>query len=56
MATSIENMKNPSVVLYEPGKAVIEDKPIPELGERDVLVKIAYVGVCGSDVSFTLSN
>lgn len=48
--TDMTGMKNPSVLLYGPGKASIKDQPIPELGERDVLVRIAFVGVCGSDV------
>ncbi len=28
----------------------IEDRPIPEIGENDVLVRVAYCGICGSDV------
>jgi D-xylulose reductase len=50
-ATEISKMQNPSVVLYGPGSANIIDKPIPELSEKDILVRIAFVGVCGSDVS-----
>ncbi|KAF2868832.1 chaperonin 10-like protein [Massariosphaeria phaeospora] len=45
-------MQNPSQVLYAAGSLVLEDKPIPTLSPRDVLVRIAYVGVCGSDVHF----
>ena len=45
-------MQNPSVFLYGPGDARIEDHPVPVLkDEHDVIVRIAYVGVCGSDVS-----
>jgi D-xylulose reductase len=44
-------MHNPSIVLYGPKNAKLEDKPGPEeLDAHDVLVRIAYVGVCGSDV------
>ncbi|KAF2638401.1 GroES-like protein [Massarina eburnea CBS 473.64] len=46
-------MQNPSIVLYGAGSAKVEDKPIPEiLQAHDVLVQIAFVGVCGSDVHF----
>ncbi|KAF2661863.1 GroES-like protein [Lophiostoma macrostomum CBS 122681] len=51
-STRIENMQNPSLLLYGPKSAKYEDRPIPELGNHDVLVRIAYVGVCGSDVHF----
>ncbi|KAF2017933.1 GroES-like protein [Aaosphaeria arxii CBS 175.79] len=52
MATSIATMENPSVVLYGPGNVKIEDRPVEELGPRDVLVRIAFIGTCGSDVHF----
>ncbi|KAI1739609.1 GroES-like protein [Xylaria scruposa] len=46
-------MENPSVFLNGPHSASIEDRPIPTLGgTTDIIVRIAYVGVCGSDVHF----
>ncbi|KAF2119211.1 chaperonin 10-like protein [Lophiotrema nucula] len=46
-------MQNPSAVLYSPGTVKIEDRPIPTIQDpHDVLVRIAFVGVCGSDVHF----
>ena len=59
MTTSAETM--PALLLYGPKEAKYEERPIPELGEHDVLVRIAFVGVCGSDVSnflrsFPISN
>jgi len=52
----LDRMQNPSVVLRGPGQATIEDRPVPTItGDNDVLVRIAYTGVCGSDVSFLLS-
>lgn len=27
-----------------------EDRPIPEVGEQEVLVRIAYCGICGTDI------
>jgi L-iditol 2-dehydrogenase len=36
--------------IHEPGKIVIEEVPIPQLGEKDVLIKVHRVGICGTDV------
>jgi threonine dehydrogenase-like Zn-dependent dehydrogenase len=36
--------------IYEPGKIVVEEVPIPQLGEKDVLIKVHSVGLCGTDV------
>jgi hypothetical protein len=48
MATGLTN---PSVFLYNPGVAKIEESPYPEIKDaHDVVLRIAYVGVCGSDV------
>jgi hypothetical protein len=45
-------MENPSCLLYGPGVAKIEDRHIPTLEDaNDVIVRIRFVGVCGSDVS-----
>ncbi|OOF99028.1 hypothetical protein ASPCADRAFT_140592, partial [Aspergillus carbonarius ITEM 5010] len=46
---------NPSCLLYGPLDARFEDRPIPALtNPHDVIVRIAYTGVCGSDVHFWL--
>lgn len=46
-------MQNPSVYLYGPGNAKIEDSPTPTLtSPTDTIVRIGYVGVCGSDIHF----
>jgi len=43
--------KNPSVFLYGPGEAKYEDRDVPTLDDpHDVIIRINYVGVCGSDV------
>ena len=39
-----------AALLIEPKRLEIRDVPTPEIGERDVLVAIDAVGVCGSDV------
>ena len=39
-------------LLYGPGKAQFEHRDVPTLSDPyDILVRIAYVGVCGSDVN-----
>ncbi|KAF3009374.1 hypothetical protein E8E14_007940 [Neopestalotiopsis sp. 37M] len=46
-------MENPSVLLYGALTAKVEDRPIPTISDpHDVIVQIAYTGVCGSDVHF----
>ena len=38
-----------AMVLDEPGKLVLKQVPIPKPGPRDVLLKVIYAGICGSD-------
>jgi S-(hydroxymethyl)glutathione dehydrogenase/alcohol dehydrogenase len=41
-----------AAVAYEPGAAlVIEDLPTPQIGPRDVLVRVAASGICHTDVT-----
>ncbi len=46
------NGENRAAVLYGPGDLRVEDRAVPEPGPREVLVEIAAVGVCGSDVHY----
>ncbi|KXH45983.1 hypothetical protein CNYM01_10251 [Colletotrichum nymphaeae SA-01] len=51
MATA--GMQNPSWFLYGPGSAKIVDRPTPALNnEKSLVLRVKYVGVCGSDVHF----
>jgi L-iditol 2-dehydrogenase len=43
---------NRAAVLHAPGDLRIEERPVPQPGPREVLVEIAAVGVCGSDVHY----
>jgi D-xylulose reductase len=48
---SLSEMQNPSCLLYGPFDARFEDRPIPQIEDpSDVIIRIAYTGVCGSDV------
>src|ERR1700709_908740 len=45
-------MKSPPVINYAPQKGSVEIRAIetPAIGEEDVLLEVANVGVCGSDL------
>ena len=45
-------MLNPSAVLYGPHDVRIEDRPVPKPAPNQVLVEIAAIGICGSDVHY----
>ena len=39
-----------AAVLFGPGDIRIMEKPVPEPGEGEVLVKVAMCGTCGTDL------
>ena len=43
---------NRAAVLNRPGSIVLEERPVPVPGPREVLVEVSAVGVCGSDVHY----
>lgn len=43
-------MRNEAAYLIDKQKLVIQSCSIPEISAKDVLVKIHYVGICGSDM------
>jgi L-iditol 2-dehydrogenase len=43
---------NLAAVLHATRDVRLEERPLPELGGRDVLVEVGTVGVCGSDVHY----
>jgi L-iditol 2-dehydrogenase len=44
--------ENRAAVLHGPGDVRVESRRVPEPGPREVLVEIAAVGVCGSDIHY----
>jgi threonine dehydrogenase-like Zn-dependent dehydrogenase len=38
-----------AMVLEEPKKFVYKDVPVPEINDDEVLIKVKYCGICGSD-------
>jgi threonine dehydrogenase-like Zn-dependent dehydrogenase len=43
------NMK--AAVVEKPQRLVIKDVPVPEIGDDEVLVRVKYTGICGTDWS-----
>ena len=39
-----------ALVFVEPGRVEIEDKPIPDIGPNDALIRITTTTICGTDV------
>lgn len=39
-----------AAVFVEPGRIVLEDKPIPRVGPRDALLKVTTTAICGTDI------
>lgn len=50
--TETVNGENRAAVLHGPGDVRVEERAVPDPGPRELLVKIAAVGVCGSDVHY----
>ena len=43
-------MKNTEAILVTPGTMQIMDAPMPEAAGDKVVIQVAYVGICGSDI------
>ena len=39
-----------SALFVEPGRIVLDDKPIPDVGSNDALIRITTTTICGTDV------
>lgn len=40
-----------AAVLTEVGRLALEERPLPEIGPDEALVRVSYAGVCGSDMA-----
>ena len=45
-------MSNRAAVMTELGKIVVQDRPEPEPGPQEAVVRVEAVGVCGSDTAY----
>src|SRR5258707_12164053 len=54
MTTAIDNVDDTmrASVMTGVRNLVIEERPVPSPGQHEVLVEVAAVGVCGSDVHY----
>ncbi|KAG8732262.1 hypothetical protein FRC12_019365 [Ceratobasidium sp. 428] len=50
MSTSYQ--PNTSFVLNKVEDVTFEERPVPEVGDHDVLVEVKKTGICGSDVHY----
>ena len=39
-----------SAIFVEPGRIVLDDKPIPDVGSNDALIRITTTTICGTDI------
>jgi threonine dehydrogenase-like Zn-dependent dehydrogenase len=49
-------LTNSSVIWVAPKKVKLQDRAIPQIGPKDVLVKVIVTGICGSDAHVWCSN
>jgi len=47
---------NLSAILYKKGDLRLENRPIPEPKDDEVLIRMSAVGICGSDVSYLVKG
>src|ERR1700710_2978622 len=43
-------MKMKAAVFVEPGRIVLEDKEVPDVGPLDALIRVTTTTICGTDV------
>ena len=46
----------PAAVYRRPGELDVTEVPLPELGPHDALVRVAYCGLCGTDLHMVLDG
>jgi (R,R)-butanediol dehydrogenase / meso-butanediol dehydrogenase / diacetyl reductase len=46
----------PVAVYRRQGVIDVTTQPVPEVGERDILIEVSHCGVCGSDLHFVLEG
>ena len=46
----VSDMKNTEAILVVPGTMEIKDAPVPVPKDDEIMLKVEYVGICGSDV------
>jgi L-iditol 2-dehydrogenase len=49
--TAVDQPTMRAAVMTTPGRIGIEDRPVPDIAADEALIRVAYVGVCGSDMA-----
>ena len=39
-----------AAIFVEPGRIVLDDKPIPDVGPKDALLRVTTATICGTDI------
>ena len=39
-----------AAIFVEPGRIVLDDKPIPDVGAQDALIRVTTTTICGTDI------
>jgi (R,R)-butanediol dehydrogenase/meso-butanediol dehydrogenase/diacetyl reductase len=53
----VSSTETHQVVVYkEAGRLEVNERPLPTVGPRDVLLRVSHCGVCGSDIHFVLEG
>ena len=42
--------KMKAAIFIEPGRIVLDEKPVPDIGPLDALIRITTTTICGTDV------
>ena len=54
--TSLAEGRMRAAVYREKLRLVVEERPLPELGAQDVLLRVSHCGVCGSDLHMVIEG
>ena len=44
------NAKMKAAVFLKPGRVVLDEKPIPDIGPLDALIRVTTTTICGTDI------
>ena len=42
--------KMKALIFVEPGRVALDEKPIPEIGPNDALMRVTTTTICGTDI------
>ena len=45
-----------AAVYVEPNRIVLEDRPLPQVGHGDALIRVTTTTICGTDIHISRAN